>query len=120
MTLKEQVFTQAELLAGSLDSRQSRILQLLCDAATISLTQQLRQGLSPADCKADFIAAASLLALANLGTVADGEQAEILQAGDLTIRRSGKTRDAASRCLQRQAEMLIAPYLKDRFSFLGV
>ena len=43
---------------------------------------------------------------------------EVFQAGDLSIRR--RSMDAASNCLRNQAELMIAPYLKDRFSFMGV
>ena len=120
MMLKEQVYAQALLLAGELDSRQSQLLQVLSFAAASSLTSRLRDGITPEDCKADFIAAASLYALANLGDAEETVQVEEFQAGDLTIRKCGQVRDAASRCLERQAEMMMLPYLKDRFSFMGV
>ena len=114
MTLTEQVFAQAALLAGELDGRQTNLLRLLCGASASSLTARLR------DCKADFIAAASLLALAQLNGVDDDTQVEEFKAGDLTVKQGSKNRDAASQCLQRQAELMIAPYLKDGFSFRGV
>ena len=118
MTLKEQVFAQAALLAGKLDEEKMRMLDALCGASTASLAARLREGLEPGDCRADFVAAASLYALAAMNAVASGEQMEQIVAGDLTLhRRSG---DAASGCLFTQAELMIAPYLKDRFSFLGV
>ena len=116
MTLTEQVFAQAALLAGELDGRQTNLLRLLCGASASSL----REGLTPEDCKADFIAAASLLALAQLNGVDDDAQVEEFKAGDLTVKQGSKNRDAASQCLQRQAELMIAPYLKDGFSFRGV
>ena len=120
MTLSEQVYAQALLLAGDLDERQSQLLQLLCAAATSSLESRLRDGITAEDCKADFIAAASLYALASLNGVEETVQVEEFQAGDLTVRQSKSGRDAASNCLQRQADMMILPYLNDRFSFLGV
>ena len=120
MMLKEQVYAQALLLAGQLDSRQSQLLQVLCTAAASSLASRLRDGMTPEDCKADFIAAASLYALAALGDAEDTAQVEEFKAGDLSIRKGGTVRDTASRCLERQAEMMILPYLKDRFSFMGV
>ena len=67
MTLTEQVFAQAALLAGELDGRQTNLLRLLCGASASSLTARLREGLTPEDCKADFIAAASLLAAERRG-----------------------------------------------------
>lgn len=117
MTLAEQVYAQALLLAGDLEENQSALLRALSAAATASLTAQLRSGLTPADCKADFIAAASLLALANLNTA---EKLEEFRVGEVTMKRTSASRDAASRCLRRQAELMIGPYLKDRFAFLGV
>ena len=111
MTLTEQVFAQAALLAGELDGRQTNLLRLLCGASASSLTARLREGLTPEDCKADFIAAASLLALAQLNGVDDDAQVEEFKAGDLTVKQGSKNRDAASQCLQRQAELMIAPYL---------
>lgn len=118
MMLMDQVLAQALLLAGELDDRQTELLRILCTASASSLAARLREGLTPEDCKADFIAAASLFALAALGSVADADQAEQFRIGDVTV-YPGK-RDAASNCLRSQAELMIAPYLKDRFSFRGV
>ena len=118
MTLAEQVFAQALLLAGELDEKQEALLTLLCRGAATSLTARLRDGLTPEDCKADFIAAASLYALAAMSGSSDMDRLEQITAGDLTLKRSGS--DAAANCLRYQAELMIAPYLKDRFSFKGV
>ena len=120
MTVSQQVYAQALLLAGDLDERQSQLLQVLCSAASASLEARLREGITPEDCKADFVAAASLYALASLEDVEETVQVEEFKAGDLTVRQNRERRDAASNCLQRQADMMILPYLKDRFSFMGV
>ena len=120
MTLKEQVFAQAALLAGDLDGRQTELLKLLCAASAGSLAARLREGLTPEDCKADFIAAASLFALANLNAVGDVSRVEEFKAGDLTVKQSNQSRDVASKCLMNQAELMIAPYMKDGFSFRGI
>ena len=45
---------------------------------------------------------------------------EQITAGDFTIRKGAVSHDAASNCLRNQAEMMISPYLKDRFSFRGI
>ena len=118
MTLSEQVYAQAALLAGELSERQNGILRALCTASAASLAARLREGLRPEDCKADFVAAASLLALAALNGVAEDTAVEQITAGDLTIKKG--SRDAASNCLRAQAELMITPYMKDRFSFMGV
>ncbi len=118
MTLNEQVFAQAQLLAGELEGRKYALLEALCSAKVSVLTARLRRGLRPDDCKADFIAAASLLALADLDCIGDGESIAEVSAGDFKIKKD--SRDAASVCLRTQAELLIAPYLTDAFAFAGV
>ena len=120
MMLKEQVFAQAALLAGELEQRQAELLRVLCAVSASSLAARLKDGLTPDDCKADFIAAASLYALASLNSVDETTTVQEFKAGDLTVKQGSTGKDAASRCLQRQAEMIISPYLKDRFAFLGV
>ena len=64
------------------------------------------------------MAAASLFALAALAEADEESAVEMFQAGDLSLRRKGT--DAASNCLRNQAQLMIAPYLKDNISFLGV
>ena len=118
MTLNEQVFAQAALLAGQLDERESELLGALCTATTVSLAARLREGLSAEDCRADFIAAASLFALAALDGMDDLQQVQQFRIGDVTL--TPGSRDAAAKCLRNQAELMIAPYLKDRFCFRGV
>ena len=120
MMLKEQVFAQAMLLAGEQEPKKVELLRVLSAVSASSLAARLKEGLTPEDCKADFIAAASLYALASLNNAEDGTALQEFRAGDLTVKQGGGSRDAASRCLERQAEMIIAPYLKDRFAFLGV
>ncbi len=120
MRLTDQVLAQALLLAGELSERQQLVLGSLCAAVTSSLSARLRDGLTPEDCKADFIASASLLALAALASVSEDVPVEQITVGDFSVRKGGKTYDAASHCLKAQAELMIAPYLKDKFSFLGV
>ena len=112
MTLTEQIFAQALLLAGELEQKQMDLLKILCRGANNSLASRLREGLTPEDCKADFFALSAL-------SVADEKSAvEMFQAGDLSVRR--RSGDAASNCLRNQAELMIAPYLKDYFTFMGV
>ena len=119
MTLREQVYAQAALLAGQLEEGQADILNALCAASTASLAARLKDGLRPEDCKADFIASASLFALAALNGVKDSGNLAQFSAGDLTIRKASGS-DAASNVLRNQAELMIAPYLQDRFAFMGV
>lgn len=118
MSLTEQIYAQALLLAGGLEVKQEMLLRLLCRSAEASLGARLREGLAAEDCKADFVAAASLYALAALSEAGDPEQPEQFTAGDVTLRR--RDSGAAANCLRYQAELMIGPYLKDRFTFRGV
>lgn len=118
MMLTEATFAQAALLAGQLDEQQTQLLQLLCRVSCSSLASRLREGITPEDCKADFVAAASLFALAALNEAGQADTLEEFRAGDLTVRRSRT--DTPSKCLHHQAELIIMPFLKDGFVFQGV
>ena len=118
MILTDQIYAQALLLAGGLEAKQEAMLKILCRGAESSLSNRLRPGLTAQDCKADFIAAASLYALAALSGMDEMDRLEQVTAGDITLKRSGS--DAAANCLRYQAELMIAPYLADRFTFRGV
>lgn len=120
MMLKDQVFAQAVLMAGELDERQTQLLRVLCAVSASSLEARLRDGLTADDCRADFIAAASLFALASLNSAGETATVQEFKAGDLTVKQGTTGKDAASRCLERQGELIISPYLKDRFVFAGV
>ena len=118
MTLTEQIYAQALVLIQDSEDDKLPMLEVLCRCAENSLRQMLREGITPEDCKADFVAAASLYALAALSEMDELAQMEQIKAGDLTLRR-GST-DSAACCLRYQAEMMMTPYMKDRFSFMGV
>lgn len=118
MILAEQVFTQAMLLAGELEPRREALLKTLCRGATASLIARLRDGITAEDCKADIVAAASLYALAAMNEVGEDGNIQQFSAGDITVRTGNA--DAASNCLRYQAKWIMAPYLKDSFSFREV
>ena len=120
MSLTDQVLAHALLLAGELTERQQIMLGALCTAAATSLNNRLREGLTAEDCKADFIASASLLALSALAGISEEVPVEQVSVGDFTLKKGKLSHDAASNCLRAQAELMMAPYLKDNFSFMGV
>ncbi len=118
MTLVEQVYAQTLMLSGSVESDQEKLLGLFCRSAVVGMEQRLRDGITPEDCKADFIAAGALYALAALAETDVASNVERLQFADVTLVPGGTS--AASRCLRRQADMIISPYCKDGFVFRGV
>ena len=117
MIIAEQAFTQALLLAGDLEPKREALLKTLCQSATVGLKARLREGLTPDDCKADFVAAASLYALAAASEVDEMADFSHLQVGDVTMKRGG---GAAAACLRNQARLMIWPYLREQFCFRGV
>lgn len=117
MTLTQQVFAQAVLVSGVDSSEQEALLWVFCQSAVSTLTAQLREGITVDDCKADFVAAASLYALAALSEADPLMNLEQMQIGDVTLKRGGC---AAAACLRYQAEMMMSPYRKDRFCFRSV
>lgn len=118
MNLTEQVYAQACLLAGVLETREQELLRLLCSGAVSSLKSRLRPGLTPEDCRADFVAAASLFALSALSAASEEKNLDEMKIGDVTLKQNCS--DTASKCLHSQGELIIAPYLADRFCFRGV
>ena len=49
-----------------------------------------------------------------------GVPVEQVSVGDFSVKKGKVTHDAASNCLRAQAELMMTPYLKDNFSFMGV
>ena len=111
-----QIYAQALLMAGKLTEEQENLLQMLCRVSKVQLEGRLRPGITAEDCRSDFVCAGSLLALAALSESDGGP--ERFTAGELTIQKSGG--DAAARCLRSQAELILMPYVRDCFAFLGV
>ena len=120
MSLIDQIQAHAQLMAGNMSPQQNLVLKTLCEAAASYLEHRLRDGLTPEDCKADFVAAASLMALAALNSYRAEDFSEHISVADFTMKTSKGYKDVASQCLKTQAELMIAPYLKDRFAFMGV
>ena len=118
--MKELVLAQALLLAGELGEREQELLRLLSHAAASSLELRLKEGLSPQDCEQDFIAAASLYAVAALEESRAETEVEEFKAGDLSVKTGSTKQEGAAKALFRQAEALMKPYFADSFAFVGV
>lgn len=105
-------------MAQELTAENEALLEVVCRAAVSSLTARLRDNLTPEDCLSDFVTAAGMYALAAMSDIGDWGQVEQLTAGDLTVRRGSS--DGAANYLRMQADLLMAPYLKQPFLFSGV
>ena len=118
MSLTEQVLAQARFMAPELIEDNVALLETLCKAAVSSLSARLREDLDPEDCLADFVTAAGMYALAAMSEIGDWSKVEQLTAGDMTVRRDNT--NAAAAYLRSQAELLMTPYLRPGFAFVGV
>lgn len=120
MRVADQVFSPAELLAGEMDTSGRELLRLLCGAAVNTLSCQLREEITPEDCREDFVAAASLYALGQWYRGRAGGEIQEFQAGDLTVKQGQSNSQLSPESLQAQAMELLRPYLRDAFCFQGV
>lgn len=121
MTLVDEVYTHARILAPEVSDEHHALLEAACRSAAVSLKARLRDNLTVEDCRTDFVTAASMLALAALSEAGDlGQmgQLEQITAGDLTLRRSSG--NMAADCLRSQAEFLMMGYVKGTYLFVGV
>ena len=115
--MTEQVYARAILMAGDLDEHRQELLRVLCAANASAMEMRMRDNLTPEDCREEFVTAASLCALADMGGF---EEVTEFKAGDLTVKTGQQGWEQSAVSLRRQAEMMMAPWLKDRFSFVGV
>lgn len=117
----EEVFKLAKAL-GRTAAADDETLLTLCALAWEELLGRLREGVAAEDCTPALRMGSAWLALSMLcaGDCTGGT--ESFSAGALTIKRgSGKSALERAVALRRQAEQVMAPYLKDReFRFLGV
>ena len=118
MTVAEQIAAQAGVLLRDLTDKDLAMVDILSRSAEVSLKAKLREGIREEDCIADFVAAASLFVVAAMSELDEVAQMEQVTVGDLTMRR--KSGNAAGCCLRYQAELLMQPYLRDDFAFIGV
>ena len=113
--MRQEVLNRAAVLAGQLDAQQQAKLEILCTAAVSVLEQQLREGVTPEDCREAFVTAACLQVMAAMEDCTDVSE---FRAGDLTVKQNRQ--GSSSQEFRDQARALMAPYLKDRFRFAGV
>lgn len=120
MMLEEQVFLQAQALAGTLEESREELLRAMCTASAEALAARLKEGLTPEDCESVFVLAAGLYALAGFRETEESQPVQQLRAGDLTIQQDSSGVKTQAEGLRRQARELMAPYMKDSFAFTGV
>lgn len=112
----EEIYAAAVVLAGN----ESEGLAALCCAAEKEFIARLRPFVTPEMCRETLITASAMLAVSMHGYVKDGDGISSYKAGDVEVRRGEGSAGSRSE-LQRQAEVLMQPYIADGdFCFMGV
>lgn len=112
----EDIYAAAVILAGS----ESEGLAALCCAAEREFIARLRPSVTPDMCRETLIIASAMLAVSMHGYVKNSDNITSYKAGDVEVRR-GENSENTSGELQRQAELLMQPYISDGdFCFMGV
>ncbi len=101
MSLTEEVMAQARFMAQELANKDAQLLETVCQAAVSTLEARLREEVSVEECQADFVTAASMMAVAALADIGDWTGVEQLTAGDLTVRKGEKTVERTA-CARRR------------------
>lgn len=117
MTLAEQVAAQVSYMDENLAGENGAMLDVVCQAAVTSLQARLRDDLTVDDCQSDFVTAAAMIAVAALTDMGFSCHVEQFSAGDVTVRPGP---NGTVNFLRQQAQMLMQPYLKSSFVFVGV
>ncbi len=122
----EEILTVARCFLGrTLTQGQEETLTVLCEGAAGQWAAQLRDGLTPEDCRGVFITACAWTALARLlpALEAGTEAPTSFTAGDLSVSVGAAGQDSALRAarLGQQAEAILADYIREGgVVFLGV
>lgn len=118
MSLTEQVYNRARLMAQELTEENQALLESVCAACVTSLKQKLRENIGPEDCLTEFVTAAAMLAVAAMWEIGALSQVEQFTAGDISLRKTDSGTSAQH--LRQQAQMLMQPYWKAGYVFVGV
>lgn len=95
------------------------VLRRLCEASSGELRARLRENVEAEDIRELFVTAASVLALSMYMALTDSLSGEEVRAGELSVKKRALGASAAE--LRKQAETLLAEYLRDEgFAFMGV
>jgi hypothetical protein len=116
MMFTDEILSAATALRGG----DAEGIRPLCAAAERDLARRLKRGISPEDCRDEFIAAAAFMAVAMYLGVEPGGYA--YRAGDLSVAGKSPEKSAGlSERLYRQALAMMAGNIDDSgFYFAGV
>ena len=124
MAGREDVLDLALAFAGrALTEGEEGVLSLLCETAWDRWAGQLRDGVTVEDCGQVMAVAAAWTALSAMAGALEQSQPVPVSftAGDLRVDRGSGGMDACARSLGRQAEALMAPFVRDEaFAFWEV
>ena len=118
MAMLDDIYTMAAVFAGPSGDEEQAALRTVCQAVQAGLSARLRPGITPETCEQAFVCAAAWMAVCCFGAGMSGDGVTAFSAGDISVSLGAK--NAAAEALRTQAELLMAPYVRDSFCFLGV
>lgn len=110
------IYAIAAVFTGS--GSEDQVLLALCRAAEQELTARLRPGLTPEDCRESFVCAAALLAASHFGSGRTAGGIRSFAVGSVSVSAGGESQ--TSEDLRTQAMLLMRPFCRGEFSFVGV
>lgn len=116
--MKDLACEKALLMVPALSEESQEMLKAMCQTAEVMLQSRLRNNITDKDCHNEFVTAAALYAVAAMSEITELGQMEQITAGDLTLKRKDGTLSADR--LRQQADILMAPYVKQGIAFQGV
>lgn len=116
MTALDDIFAAAQMYTSA-SGGEEEMLRSLCTAAAERLKMRLNDGVEISDIYESFVCAAGLLAAADFCCCRASGGVKSFSAGPVSVTKDdGET----AKRLREQAEIIMAPWCRDAFQFLGV
>lgn len=117
--MTDEIYALAAVLSPENQPKEP-ILRALCRAAETELKESLRPEVTPEDCKESFVPAAALLAVSHYAAATGAAGADVKSFSVGGFSATAEDGGAAGKTLRAQALLLMKPFVKSGFSFLGV
>lgn len=117
--MTDEIYALAAVLSPERPPKES-VLRALCKAAQTELKERLRPEFTPEDCRENFVPAAALLAVSHYAAATRSVGADVKSFSVGGFSATAEDGGTAGKTLRAQAALLMKPFVKSGFSFLGV
>lgn len=117
--MTDEIYALAAFLSPDPEPNET-VLRALCRAAEKEIAFKLKSNFTPELCKDSFVMAAALVAVSHYEDAlrAANGSVKAFSVGDFSV--SADDGGRAGKALRAQAELLMMPFSKNGFSFMGV